>query len=59
MLSALNTQRELYNADPEAAKKAIAFGESKSKGVTSPEETASWAMIANLVLNLDETVNRN
>ena len=59
MLSALATQRELYNADPEAAKKAIAFGESKPKGVASPEETASWAMIANLVLNLDETLNRN
>jgi hypothetical protein len=59
MLAALAAQRELYNADPEAAKKVIAFGESKPKGVAPPEETAAWAMIANLVLNLDETLNRN
>jgi len=59
MLDALRIQHELYAADPEAAKKAIAVGESKPKNAAPPEETAAWAMIANLVLNLDETLNRN
>jgi hypothetical protein len=57
--SALAKQREFYTTDPDAAKNAISFGESKPKLVASPEETAAWSMIANLVLNLDETVNRN
>ena len=59
LTAALAKQTELYKADPEAAKKAISVGESSPRGVASPEETASWTMLANLVLNLDETVNRN
>jgi hypothetical protein len=60
MLSAaLTKQRELYRKDPKAAEKAIQVGESTPKKVTAPVETAAWALIANLVLNLDETVTRN
>lgn len=55
--SALQTQRELFDADPEAAKKALSFGESTPRSTSS--ETAAWTLVANLVLNLDETVNRN
>jgi hypothetical protein len=57
--ASLQKQRELYRADPAAASQAIQIGESKPKGVASAEETAAWTMIANLVLNLDETINRN
>jgi hypothetical protein len=57
--AALAKQRELYRADPEAATRAIRVGESRPKGVAPADETAAWAMIANLVLNLDETLNRN
>ena len=46
-------------ADPAAAKKVVHAGESKPRGVAPDDETAAWTMIANLVLNLDETVNRN
>ena len=56
LTAALAKQTELYKADPEAAKKAISVGESSPRGVASPEETASWTMLANLVLNLDEAV---
>jgi hypothetical protein len=55
----LAKQRELYKSDPAAASEAIHVGESQRKGVASPEETAAWTMLANLVLNLDETVCRN
>ncbi|GEP40981.1 PSD1 and planctomycete cytochrome C domain-containing protein [Brevifollis gellanilyticus] len=59
LTAALLKQRELYKADPAAAEKAIHTGESKPKGIASPIETASWTLMANLVLNLDETVMRN
>jgi hypothetical protein len=55
----LQKQRELYKADPAAASKAIHIGESSPKNVAPPEETAAWTMVANLILNLDETVCRN
>jgi hypothetical protein len=57
----LAKQREIYtyNANPTAADKAIRVGESAPKNVAPPEETAAWTMVANLMLNLDETVCRN
>jgi len=57
--AALAKQRGLFEADPAAAKKAVRVGESKPRGVASDVETAAWTMIANLVLNLDETIMRN
>jgi hypothetical protein len=55
----LEKQREIYRGDSSAADKAIRFGESSPKGVAPAVETAAWTMIANLMLNLDETVCRN
>jgi hypothetical protein len=57
--TALAKQRELFVADPAGAKKVVQAGESKPKGVAPDSEVATWAMIANLVLNLDESVTRN
>jgi hypothetical protein len=59
LTAALAKQRELYQNDPKAAEKAILVGESTPKKVAAPAETAAWTLIANLVLNLDETVTRN
>ncbi len=56
---ALATQRTLYQEQPELAKLAVHVGESKPRGVADEIETAAWTMVANLILNLDETVNRN
>jgi hypothetical protein len=56
---ALTKQRELFAADPAAAKKVVHAGESKPRGVAGDVEVAAWTMIANLVLNLDEVVTRN
>jgi len=59
LTAALTKQRELYQKDPKAAEKAIQVGESLPKKIAAPAETAAWTLIANLVLNLDETVTRN
>jgi hypothetical protein len=59
LTAALAKQRELYQKDPQAAEKAISVGESTPKKIAAPAETAAWTLVANLVLNLDETVTRN
>jgi hypothetical protein len=56
---AYESQLDLFIADPAAAEKAVHVGESKPFQIAPAPETAAWAMIANLVLNLDETVTRN
>jgi len=56
---ALAKQRELFQADPLGAKKVVQVGESKPKGIAPDADVAAWTMICNLVLNLDETINRN
>jgi hypothetical protein len=48
-----------YAQSGDAAKKVIANGESKAKAALPPNELAAWTLVANLVLNLDETINRN
>jgi len=55
----LKQQRAIFEGDAEAATKAISAGESTPKKVASAAETAAWTMVANLLLNLDETVCRN
>ncbi len=42
----------------EAAKKLISVGESKPDPKLSPSELAAWTMIGNLILNLDEVMNK-
>ena len=59
LTAALQKHIELFTADPDAAKKSIHVGESKPKNIASAIETAAWTMLANLVLNTDETLNRN
>ena len=57
--AAYASQKALFDVDNEAALKAIKVGESLPADSTPPAEFAAWTMIANLVLNLDETVTRN
>ena len=38
---------------------AIAHGESPVPAELSPVELASWTLVSNMMLNLDETVTRN
>ena len=56
---AVTANRARYEADLEAANQVIAHGESKPPPGLSPAELAAWTLVANLMLNLDETLSRN
>ena len=56
---ALETHRAKYRAQPDAAKAAIRNGESQPNPTIPEPELAAWTLVANLILNLDETVTRN
>ncbi|MES2708328.1 MAG: PSD1 and planctomycete cytochrome C domain-containing protein [Verrucomicrobiota bacterium] len=49
----------VYQAAPDEAKKLIALGDSKADPKWDPVELAAWTLTANMILNLDETINRN
>ena len=48
-----------YQMDGEAAKKLISVGESPVNEKLNPSELAAYTMVASLLLNLDETLNKN
>jgi hypothetical protein len=54
----LASLREHYKAKPEEAKKLIAFGESKANPKLDASELATWTMLANQLMNLDEVLNK-
>lgn len=45
-----------FQASPDAAMKLISLGESPRPEHSDPAELAAWTMVANLILNLDESV---
>lgn len=55
----LKSERERYSKDPESAKKAISFGESKADESLDAAELAAYSLVGNLLLNLDEVVMKN
>jgi mono/diheme cytochrome c family protein len=57
--SALEKHLAKYQKDPEAAKLAIHNGESQPNPKLPEPELAAWTLVANLLLNLDETLNKN
>ena len=54
-------ERELarYRKDTAAAAKLARVGESPVPAGIAEPELAAWTLVSNLVLNLDETINRN
>ncbi len=52
------TFHERYTAQPDAAVKLIAVGESKAQAALVPAELAAYTAIANTILNLDEAVTK-
>ncbi len=59
VLDTLNKHLVRYRADTKAAAELINYGESKPDKALNPSEFAAWTMVANLLLNLDEVVNKN
>ena len=55
----LSGHRERYAADPEAAKAAISHGAAAVPSELPADELAAWTLVANMMLNLDETLTRN
>ncbi len=58
LLETLQAHAEEFKVDPEAAQKLINVGESKPDATLDAAEVAAWTMIANLILNLDEVLNK-
>lgn len=59
MLDLLTEHRQRFRDDLEASQKLISYGESVADKKIMPQELASWTLVANLLLNLDEVVNKN
>jgi hypothetical protein len=53
------SQHARFTKDKPAAKKLLKVGESPWDEKLDPIDVASWAMVANAILNLDEVVSRN
>ena len=54
----LQELKSYYQAHPEDATKLIAEGESKADPNIDPAALAAWTMVANEIMNLDETLNK-
>jgi hypothetical protein len=55
----LATHRAHFAQNLDAAKQVLTNGESKPSATLPVGEFAAWTMVANLLLNLDETITRN
>jgi hypothetical protein len=58
LLTAYREHLAEYSRDADAAKKLIAAGEPRPGAKLNPSELAAWTMVANLLLNLDEVLNK-
>ena len=48
----------VFGADKPAAEKLLAYGDSPKATDLDPGEHAAWTMVANLLINLDETISK-
>jgi hypothetical protein len=55
----LNEHRARFAKPPADAKKLLSVGEAKAIPNLPPEEVAAYALVASMLLNLDETLTRN
>ena len=58
LLSLYEEYRTEFTANPEAAMKLLAVGESARNEQLNAANVAAWAMVTHLILNLSETVTR-
>jgi mono/diheme cytochrome c family protein len=58
LVAAYKDHRMTYTRDTAKAKQLIHVGELEPDATLNPSELAAWTMIANLLLNLDEVINK-
>jgi hypothetical protein len=58
LLAAYKDHLATYTSNTAKAKQLISVGELKPDAKLNPSELAAWTMIANLLLNLDEVINK-
>ena len=58
LLKTFQTHYQELEANPEGSKKLVTIGESVPDETLDAVEVAAWTMIANLILNLDEVLNK-
>ena len=58
LLSAYRDLRARYVHDPGAARDLVGVGSTRPDPRLDPADLAAWTMVANLVLNLDEVLNK-
>ena len=56
--SSLGDLIAFYQGHPEEAKALITVGDTPASTAIPPQKLAAWTMLANQVLNLDETLNK-
>ena len=54
----LDKQIAYFQADKTSAEKLLAYGDSPRDASLEPSEYAAWTMVANLLINLDETITK-
>ena len=59
LLEVLNAEHANYQKNGEDATKLLAVGSFKAKPDLDRAELAAWTLVANTLLNLDETITRN
>ncbi|MCD8535638.1 MAG: hypothetical protein LR011_12985 [Verrucomicrobia bacterium] len=59
LLSAYHNQLAEFEADPVAATQFLAAGVFADQSSADPSRLASWSVVASLLLNSDEIVNKN
>ena len=57
--NALEGLRDRYHKDPVAARELVSYGDSATDDALDVRQWAAYTMLANLILNLDETVTKN
>jgi mono/diheme cytochrome c family protein len=56
--ASLEKFQSYYSAHPDDSKKLIEVGESEIEATLPPAELATWTMVANQLMNLDEVLNK-
>jgi hypothetical protein len=59
LLALYRQNLEKYKKDPAAAKAMTKSGLPKPSKEVNPAELAAWTVVANVLLNLDETVTKD